>query len=108
MAELPRIRAGKLAANIEPRNGLSALCCHKPQTVAGSDDHSQQGSSKGQNHGKTPNHPPRGVAQVHTTRVFKVWRLKTGRKPEIKVLGHRLCEHGVWMETRDTRVIAFL
>lgn len=41
------------------------------------------------------------------TRVLGAWRLQSGLMPEIGTLIHRLGEHGVWSENRETGVIDY-
>ena len=43
----------------------------------------------------------------HVAEVHKIWKLKLSRVPEIKMLSHRLCEHRVMIETRETRVMDY-
>lgn len=45
------------------------------------------------------------MAQVHTAGVGTVCRLERDHVPEIEMLGHRLDEDGVWLETREIGVI---
>lgn len=98
-AEFPGTGVGKPSPISKPRSGLSAWCCYKPGTVALSGDHSSRGPKNGRTMGRHPALPQEqqcvSVPQKSTGFGDSKWDCVS----ELEVLGHRLGEHKVWMET---------
>ena len=106
VAGFPDIRVGKLAEISKCRSGSSAWGCHKPWTKAQLCNCS---TSRGPTNNRTCEIPPSssGKSSTEASRQESAGfrDSKQGHVPEIEMLSHRVGEHGVWTETRETGVI---